>query len=278
MTTPDYSAHINRHYASSGLEEAILDGLRKAGKDPEHLSPDDLAPFDQFHSRGKAATVDLARLADLKPGLRMLDVGGGLGGAARTLAAEFGCRVMVLDVTEEYCRVGEMLTRRTGQSERVSFRCASALDVPFADESFDVVWTQHSNMNIDAKDRLYAEAHRVLCAEGRLAIHEIVAGQNQPVHFPVPWATQPDVSFLRTIGDMRAIIENAGFGELIFHDRTQATLDGFRDRAAAIPGKELPALGLHLLLGKNFRPALANQLRNIEENRVAIIEAVYRKK
>ena len=121
-----------------------------------------LAPLDQLHIRGKEATLDLARLAELTPGMLVLDVGGGIGGPARTLANEFGCVVTVLDLTEEFCRVGEMLTARTGLSDRVTFRPGNALDMPFPSSSFDRVWVQHSSMNIAAKERLFAEIHRVL--------------------------------------------------------------------------------------------------------------------
>ena len=233
MTAPlDYEAHINRHYTPGDLAEAILAGLRAAGKDPARLGPEDLAPVDQFHTRGKPATVELARA----PGMQVLDVGGGLGGPARTLAAEFGCRVTVLDITREYCRVGEALTERTGLGERVTFRCASALDMPFADESFDVVRTQHSNMNIGDKERLYGESRRVLRPGRLLALHEIMAGPNQPPHFPVPWAADPALSFIRPAADVRALIERSGFAELAFHDQSETARAWFRERLASLPG------------------------------------------
>jgi ubiquinone/menaquinone biosynthesis C-methylase UbiE len=210
------------------------------------------------------------------PGTEVLDIGGGLGGPARTLAAEFGCRVTVLDLTEAYCRIGETLTARTGLGARVSFRCASALDMPFEDARFDVVWTQHSTMNIEDKERLYREAYRVLRPGGRLASHEIAAGANQPIHFPVPWATHPGTSLLRTIEQTRQVIAAAAFEETVFHDRSESTLAWFRARFASLPDP-LPPLGLHLLLGENFEPAFTNLIRNLEENRVAVIEALHRK-
>ena len=113
-------------------------------------------------------SLELARLAGLRAGAEVLDVGGGLGGPARTLALRLGCRVTVLDVTEEYCRVGVELTRRTGLAGRVSFHHGDALALPFADARFDVVWTQHSSMNVDDKEALYAGIHRALRRGGRL--------------------------------------------------------------------------------------------------------------
>lgn len=274
-TTLELQARVNRHYAPAKLAEAISEGLRSAGK-PERLAPDDLAPLDQFHSRGKLATVELAQRAGLQPGMRVLDVGGGLGGPARTLAAEFGCEVTVLDITENYCRVGEMLTQRTGQSEQVQFRCGNALDMPFDAASFDVVWTQHSTMNIEDKELLYREARRVLRPQGRLAAYEVAAGPEQPIHFPVPWAREPALSFLRPVDAMRALITNSGFDEESFDDNTATALAWFRERMAAMPAMP-PPLGLHLLLGEAFKPAFQNFVKNMEQRRVAVIQLVYRR-
>lgn len=277
MSQIDFHAQLNRHYTPANLAEAILRGLREAGKNPERFSYDDLAPVDQFHTLGKPATLELAQLAQITPGTQVLDVGGGLGGPARTLAAEFGCQVTVLDMTEEYCRVGELLTQRAGLGDKVRFRHGNALAMPFADAGFDLVWTQHCNMNINDKEQLCSEIHRVLRPGGRLAIHEIAAGPNQPVHFPVPWASEPGLSFLRPAPAIRELIARHGFEEVAFQDMTAHAVAWFRERATAAPAAT-PPLGLHLLLGHNFKPAFANQVRNLEENRVVVIKAVFRKK
>ncbi len=231
MQEDDYE--INQHYGRGDLGTTILAALQAAGKNPQRLTPDDLAPVDQFHTAGKQATLELMHLAELQAGMEVLDVGGGLGGAARLLAAEQGCKVTVLDLTQEYCRVGELLTARTGLSDRVSFQQGSALDMPFPEARFDVVWTQHSSMNIADKARLYAEVRRVLRPAGRLAFHEIMAGPVQPIHFPVPWAHEPAISFLR------------------------------------------PPVGLHLLLGPRFGEMFGNQVRNLQEHRITVIQAVF---
>ena len=173
--------------------------LRANGKDPAALTIEDLAPIDQLHARGSEATLELARLAGITAGMRVLDVGGGLGGPARTLASAFGCSVEVLDLTEEFCRAGEMLTARTGLADLVCFRQGNALKMPYPGAGFDVAWTQHSSMNIADKERLYAEIQRVLRPGGRLALHEILAGPVSPIHFPVPWARDPDLSHLRPL-------------------------------------------------------------------------------
>jgi SAM-dependent methyltransferase len=169
MAMSDYDKILNAHYGGRDLAASILAGLRAAGKDVERLSPDDLAAVDQFHLRGKEATLELAHLAGLTSGLQVLDVGGGLGGPARTLAAEFDCGITVLDLTEDYCRVGELLTSRTGLSTRVRFQTGNALKMPFPPERFDLVWTQHSSMNIADKEELYAERDPSRAAATRTA-------------------------------------------------------------------------------------------------------------
>src|SRR5690606_22893083 len=101
------------------------------GKDLERLTVEDLAPATEFHSRGTAATLELAEHAGITADMHVLDVGGGLGGPARTLASQYGCQVTVLDLTADFCRIGEDLTARTGLQDRVTFQHGDALDMPF---------------------------------------------------------------------------------------------------------------------------------------------------
>jgi len=278
MDKTDYTKSVNEHYGLQDLGTAFIEALRAEGKDPDKLSYQDLTEADHFHSRGKEATLKLARMADLRSGQSVLDVGGGIGGPARVLAAEFDCVVTVLDLTEEYCRVGEMLTARTGLSDKVTFKVGNALDMPFPDASFDVVWTQHSSMNMVDKESLYSEAHRTLRPGGRLAIHEIMAGPEQPIHFPVPWASAQEISFLRPAAEMRALIAAAGFKEVAWTDVTQNTQEWIQQRfaAAAAAGPSGPSpLGTQILLGEKFGVAMKNISDNLAEGRVVVIEAVF---
>jgi ubiquinone/menaquinone biosynthesis C-methylase UbiE len=279
MSDRDSARGVSGHYAPDDVDStlrAILDALRADGKDLDTLTTDDLAPADQFHSRGKPATLELARLAGLRGGERVLDVGGGVGGPARTLAAEFGCTVTVLDLTEAYCRAGERLTELTRLTDRVSFRQGSAYEMPFEDASFDVAWTQHSSMNMEDKERLYAEIRRVLRPGGTLALHEIMAGPVQPIRFPVPWAADPSISFLRPPDEIRAVLRRLGFVEKAWLDTTPQSLDWFRERtAAAAASPSPPPLGLHLLLGPRIGPAIQSVYRNLQEQRLVIVEAIF---
>ncbi len=277
MDNDDRARAINTHYTPGDLGAAILAGLIAQGKNPEAPALDDLAPVDQFHTGGKAATLELAQLVPLSAGTRVLDVGGGIGGAARLLASQAGCAVTVVDLTEAYCQVGEMLTRRTGLGQRVTFQHGDALALPFADQSFDVVWTQHATMNIAEKARLYAELARTLRPGGRLAFHEIMAGPNAPIAFPVPWATDQRISFLWPPEEVRSLLTGSGWREQTWVDKTAASLAFFEERLAIFEraAADLPPLGLHLLLGDRFGPAFGNMVRNLRKRRVTVIQAVF---
>ncbi len=275
MEIPAHTSAVNAQYGRDDLAAAILAAARAAGKDLEGLTPADLAPATEFHIGGREATLELARLAALRPGERVLDVGGGLGGPARTPAGEVGCTVTVLDLTEEYCRAGEALTARVGLADRIAFRHGDATTMPFADGSFDAAWTHHSSMNIDDKAALYREVYRVVRPGGRLALQEIMAGPARPIHFPVPWVRDPAISFLGSPEEMRALLAATGFRELAWADVTAASLGFFRERLAALDRGALPPVGLHLLLGDDFGPMFANQARNLEEGRIVVIQGVF---
>jgi len=266
--TIDASA-VSRYWSRENLGQKILDALAAAGKRLDTLTVEDLAATDQFHGGGKPATVRLARLAGFSPGTRVLDVGGGLGGPARTLAAEFGCRVTVIDLTESYVRAATMLTERVGLADRVSHRVGNALELPFEDGAFDAVWTQNSGMNVADKQRLYAGLRRVLEPGGLLALQEPMAGPNQPPVFPVMWARDASQSFLRLPAEMRALIEKTGFRARAWDDVTMET-------AGPPAGSPVPAHAVQrIIMGDGLEEISRAGQRNREEGRIVMVQAVF---
>jgi sarcosine/dimethylglycine N-methyltransferase len=261
-------ATIRQHWGRDGLGQAILDALAAAGKDLDALTVDEVAPADHFHGGGKLATDRLARLASPPAGSRVLDVGGGLGGPARTLAARHGCRVTVIDLTESYVWAGELLTERLRLGDRVSHRVGDALELPFPAGAFDMVWTQNSGMNIADKERLYAGFHRVLRPGGLLAFQEPMAGSTGPPLFPLMWARDASQTFLRSPDEMRALIEAAGFRVRVWDDVTVET-------STSTPVSALPPYAIaKLVMGEALEAIMEAGQRNRDEGRMLLIQAV----
>jgi len=268
---------IQTHYTRAYLGDVILAALEKAGKDVDRLTPEDLAPIDQFHIRGRMATLELARVAGLDAAKYVLDVGSGVGGTSRCLAKEFGCRVTGIDLTDEYCRAATMLTTRTGLEHLVDFRQGDATELPFDDQTFDVVWTEHVAMNIPDKTRLYQEMHRVLKPGGTLAIYDVLAGPSGPVLYPVPWARTSDTSFLVQPTELRKLLAEAGFTLTDWSDTTDAARAWFVALAEKIQKEGFPPLGFHVLMGADFQAMAQNQGRNLQEGRIVLGQVVARK-
>jgi ubiquinone/menaquinone biosynthesis C-methylase UbiE len=268
---------IIQHYTRKDLGDIILTALRNAGKDIDHLKPEDLAPLDEFHVRGRKATFELAQEAELRPDMHVLDVGCGIGGPSRYLAREFGCRVTGIDLIDEYCRAAQMLADRTGISNRVTYRQGDASALPFPDAAFDFVWTQHAAMNIPDKENLYREMSRVLKNGGTLAIYDVLAGPVGPVYFPVPWARHPEDSHLISPDTMRRLLEKSGFAISSWKDTTKIALSWFSAFSNKIQQNGPFPLGIHVLLGPDFKDMARNQRLNLEENRIAMIQVLAKK-
>jgi SAM-dependent methyltransferase len=274
----DHAEDVERHYGRGGLLARILAALQAAGKDIDNLTPDDLAAVDEFHSRRRLATEELAAMLAPRPGELLLDVGSGLGGPSRYLAGVCGCRVSGVDLTAEFVETATELTRRVGLAGQVEFRQGSALALPFADKSFDLAWSQNVVMNIQDRPRLYAELHRVLKSGGRLAIQDITLGPAGDPHYPVPWANEPSISFLRTPAETRALLEAASFTVIAWEDKTAAAIvESEAERARIVENSApRPPLGLHLVIA-DMGAKMANSLRNQKEGRTGILNAVLRR-
>jgi sarcosine/dimethylglycine N-methyltransferase len=262
---------VRDHYRATGLTERLKAALAALGPEAQPLRPQQLAAFDQFHTRGLAATADLAKLAGISAGMTALDVGAGLGGPARFLAATYGCRVVGVDLSDAFVDAARYLTERTGQGGEVSFETGSALELPFETARFDAALLQHVAMNIADRARLYGEIRRVLKPAGKFATFDVVVNGGEP-RFPVPWARTPETSFLLSAPATRAAIEAAGFRALTFQDDTEAAKGWFAELRASGPP---PSPNLGLVMGPDIAEAAANLGRNLMEGRLAILTAVF---
>jgi len=267
---------VPHHYGGDGFVGRLDDALTKAGLGGKRLSSADLAPLDQFHARGLAATMELGEAVNIQPREKVIDIGSGLGGPSRYLAANYGCHVSGVDLSPTFVEAANYLAERAELSHKVDYRRADALALPFKDESFDVGWMQHVAMNIAKRDRLYAEVFRVLRSGGRFAIYDVIA-TGKDVIFPVPWSRTPETSFLLTPDDMFTALVEQGFEILSWTDHSEAAIKGFDEqRLVRAPGTP-PIVGLHLAMGPEFREMAANLERNLRERRVGLVQAIMRR-
>ncbi len=273
----DEKRPVESHYTVGGLEERILSALRSLGKDFDNLTPADLALVDEFHIRGREATEELAQLAGLGPDLHVLDIGCGLGGSTRYLATEHDCWATGLDLTEEYCRVAARFSDRLRISDRTYFLNGDAVEMPFEEGTFDLVWTEHAQMNIADKKRFYGEIVRVLKPGGRFVFHDVFKGDGGDPFFPVPWAGDPSISSLIAPWELEGLLQSLGLRTHYWEDKTQASLDWFRNSLESIKLDGPPPLGFHLLMGSDSRVKLENQLRNLEQDRTLVVQALLEK-
>ncbi|KAA0999349.1 class I SAM-dependent methyltransferase [Paraburkholderia panacisoli] len=262
---------VRDHYRATGLTERLKIALTVLGPEDQRLTPQQLGALDQFHTRGLAATAELAKLAGITADMSVLDVGSGVGGPARFLAASYGCRVTGIDLSEPFVDAARYLTERTGQSKQVSFHTASALALPFDQSCFDVVLLQHVAMNIADRARLYGEIRRVLKPGGKFATFDVVANGSEP-HYPVPWARTLATSFLLTADATHAAIEKAGFRTLTWQDGTEAAKAWINQLRTSGPPS---SLNLGVVMGPDFAQLSTNLGRNLLEGRLGILAAVF---
>lgn len=266
--------HIHGYYTPKDLYEKIVTGLNRLGKDLSAITLDDLQPVDEFHIRGDAATSELIELADFTSDMAILDIGCGIGGSTRRLAHATGCRVTGIDLSDEYIDTARRLTQLLNMREQVDFHAASALSLPFDDDNFDGVWSLQMNMNVEDKLGWLQETCRVLKPGGRAVLYEVCGGENSPLYFPVPWAQDSSMSFLVPPDSFRAVIDAAGFDIAVWQDKTDLARQAFANAKKPMGKPNLPVLGVYMLVGDDIQTKAYNLHRNLEEDRVSLIETV----
>lgn len=267
---------VAKHYTHGSLQQAILNALKQMGKNPERFLPMDLSTGDELHLGWLPATARLAKDLSLASGMHVLDVGSGIGGPARYFAEAHQCRITGIDLTEEFVQVAGELTRRCGLSALVSFRQASALDLPFEDGTFDGATLIHVGMNIAAKGKLFANVRRVLKPGALFGVYEVMRSGDGDLPYPMPWAQTPETSFVETPDTYRRLLTSSGFkveNESNWRDFVLTLAREMREKAEK---SGMPPLNQHILLGPTFRERLANVMASLERGMIAPVEMIAR--
>ncbi len=272
-----YRDRLNKHYGQDDLCGKIRRACEQLGLSENEITRENLANLDEIHIRGLEATRDLGKLAGLESGRKVLDVGCGLGGPARTMAAEFGAQVVGLEIVTEFCRAAAMLTEWVGLTDQVSFREGDMRAMPFADAEFDLVMTLHTILNVAEKDLLFAEIHRVLKPAGGFLVYEVCGQDDAALHYPVPWATSASISHLLPAAKLRSQITAAGFTEKHWSDTTQKALDWFDGLAAGMgqAGPRVIGPNVGVVLGPDAAEKSRNLRRNLQEGRIQVVQGFF---
>ena len=269
---------VSRHYTRGDLTETIRSALASLGKSPGSVTIDDLAPVDEFHIGGRRASEDFIDQLGFNAQTHVLDVGCGLGGAARFVTNRYGSRVTGIDLTPEYVETGNALSTWVGLHDRISLHQGSALAMPFTEGTFDSAYMLHVGMNIENKEQLAAEVVRVLRPGALFGIYDVMRTGPGEITFPVPWATTAELSALADPQRYKNALQKAGFNVIAERNRRDFALAFFADlRAKTAAAGGPPPLGLHVLMGNNTPEKVQNMIDNISKGRIAPIELVARK-
>lgn len=271
------SDQVQTHYGGGAdLANDIQGKLEAAGKSLNDLKTSDLSTVDEFHIRGRKATLELGRQMDLSGASSVLDLGSGLGGPARTLAEEYGCNVTGIDLTQAFCDAANRMSEWVNLDNRVAFQQGDATDLPFQDDQFDASMTIHVAMNIPAKDKMYAEAKRVTRPGGVFAVYDVLEGEGDDLLFPVPWAREASISHLENREAMEALLTSAGFEIIETNDSTEESHEWFQEMVRRLSESGPPPVTFQSFLGDDYPEMARNQVRNLAEKRIRTVTFICR--
>jgi ubiquinone/menaquinone biosynthesis C-methylase UbiE len=274
---PETHSAVADHYARESLIAAIRDGLAAMGKTEVTVTAEDLSPVDEFHIGGREATGDLAGQIALAASDRVLDIGCGLGGPARQIAAHYACHVTGIDLTRDYIEAGNVLSGWLRLKDLVSLQQGNALALPFADESFSAAYMLHVGMNIADKSVLFSEAARVLRAGARLGVYDVMRTGEGELAYPLPWASTPETNAIAAPARYREALSAAGFEIISERNRRDVALNYFAQQRAKVATCST-ALGVQTLMGARRPQMVGNMIESISAGRIAPVEIIARRR
>ena len=267
---------IENHYLRKGIYEDIVNRLKEQNIVLDNVKRSDISGTDEFHVRGATVSKELVNSIKIQ-GLNVLDVGCGLGGPCRMLADEYNCQTTGIDLSHEYIRTASKLSELVDLKDKTTFIQGNATELPFDDKTFDVVWTQHVQMNVPNKKKFYSEINRVLKTGGYFLFYEILRKENGKINYPMPWASLADHSFLFKAEEMDLFLNELGLTKEQFDDQTQAGIDFFDKLVARLNEFGPPKMGLNVLMGETTKSKLINLLNHLKTGELELKSGVYGK-
>lgn len=271
----DIERGVARQYSAYDVLERIKAGLAAMGEVGGRVRPDLLKPVDEFHIGGAEATAHLLGQLDIDVGTRVLDIGSGIGGAARMIASRYGCMVRGVDLTPAFVETARELTEMCGLSDKAVFDVASATALPFGDRAFDLALLLHVGMNVPDKAAVFREARRVLREGGVFAVYDVMRIGPGELSYPVPWADSPDISALAEPAAYKAVAADAGFSLVNEENRHAIALEFFARIQAQAAQASPPPLGLHNLMGPSIGPKMGNMIAAIRGGVIAPVLMIF---
>lgn len=268
--------NIEDHYLKEGLFEDIVHRLKVQNIDLNNVKRSDIAGVDEFHVRGAAVSRELANGININ-GLKVLDVGCGLGGPCRMLADEYNCQTTGIDLSKEYIRTANKLSELVNLNNKTTFIQGNATELPFEDNHFDVVWTQHVQMNVPNKKKFYYEINRVLKSGGYFLFYDILKKGNGEINYPMPWASDSNLSFLFKSEKMNYFLEEFGLTKKQSTNQTQAGIDFLDALDNKLKESGPSKMGLNVLMGETTKPKLMNLLYHLKRGKLELESGVYKK-
>lgn len=270
---------VSNHYLHGDLLQAIEKAITVLGKNINNITIEDLAPVDEFHIGGRIATEHLLEQLSFTEQHHILDVGCGLGGAARFVSNKYNNQVTGIDLTSEYINTGKVLCEWVKLDNNVTLHQGNAVSMPFQDESFDGGYMLHVGMNIEDKELLFKEIFRVLRKGATFGVYDVMRIKAGELIFPVPWASDNSISKLATPNQYTQALVDAGFEIIEENNRREFSLAFFtklREKLETSGGA--PPLGLHTLMKESTPIKVNNMVENIKAAYIAPVEIIARKK
>ncbi len=161
-----------------------------------------------------------SQLDGLSSDSNVIDLGAGYGGSARVLAAQYGCRITCLNLSETQNALNRALTREAGLSDRIAVVHGSFEDIPEAEETFDVVWSQDAILHSGDRPRVMDEVSRVLKPGGRFIFTDPMQSDNCPPGVLQPILERIHLESLGSCAFYRDTLLQRGFTEVSLTDLT----------------------------------------------------------